>query len=230
MLRWTLAGILAISLSSLGAAFAQQAPPAGPGPDWGGRRGGDRVAGVVASVGVDRFTVKTPDGKEQVVLVSEVTRYREQRQEIQLEDLKPGDHVFVAGHMNSDHQLQAMMVGRATKEQMERFGGEGDRVFGQIVAIEKDQIRVSNRWQGERVVKIDDKTTFMKEGENSSLSDLKKGDRIFAVGKETDGVFVATRIMSGMMRGGRRRGGQQRGVPAGPQGGSPDMPPPPPPE
>jgi hypothetical protein len=71
-------------------------------------------------------------------------------------------------------------------------------------------------------VKINEQTTFMKEGKPSTLADLKVGDRVFAVGKETNGEFTATRIMSGMMGRGQWRGRRQppEGGP-GPEGGPP---------
>lgn len=227
MLRWTLAMVLAISFFGSGQVLGQGPPSAGPGRNWGGERGGDRIMGTVASVGVDRFTVKTPDGKKQVVLVDDQTRYREQQKEIQLEDLKTGDHVFIAGHMNADHQLAATMVGRATREQIQQFAAGGDRAFGEIVAIDKNQLRIRNRWQGERLVTVDESTTYMKEGKDSSLVDLKVGDRIMALGKQSDSGFTATRIMSGMMPGGGKRGGPGGGFPGGPGGGPPNQGPPP---
>ncbi|MBI4164126.1 MAG: hypothetical protein HY508_00150 [Acidobacteria bacterium] len=221
MLKWPLS--LALMVSLWGSAFAQQPPPQGPGGDWRGAQGGERVMGTVVSVGVDRLTVKTADGKEQVVMVSDQTQYRQQRKEIQLEDLKPGDHVFVAGHENADHQLAALMVHRVTDEQMQMFGPGGDRAFGEIVAIENNQIKVRNRRQGDRVVTINEQTTFMKEGKPSTLQELKVGDRIMAVGKEVDGSFTATRVMSGMMQGpwGRPGGGPRGGPGDGPEGSGP---------
>ena len=171
--------------------------------------------GTVASVGVDRLTVKTMDGKEQGIMVSDQTRYREGEKDLQLEDLKAGDRVFIRSRTGADNQKSALMVRRMTDEQMQRFGGQGDRAFGEIVAIEKNQLRLRNRMQGERVVKIDEQTTFMKEGKPSTLADLKVGDRVMAVGKESDGSFTATRVMSGPMGPGRRGGrqGEREGPP-----------------
>lgn len=222
MLKWSLAFVL--MMSSWGYAYAQQPPRRGPGGDWRGEQGGERVMGTVVSIGVDRLTVKTMDGKEQTVLVNDRTQYREEQKEIQLEDLKPGDHVFLRGLSSQDHQLTALMVRRASAEQMQRFGGEGDRAFGEIIAIEKNQLKLRNRRQGERVVTINEQTTFMKQGKPSTLQELKVGDRIMAVGKEANGTFTAARIMSGMMPGGpggRGWGGQRGGPEGGPEGQGP---------
>ena len=43
MLRWTLAMILAVSCFGPGQALGQGPPSAGPGRNWGGERGGDRI-------------------------------------------------------------------------------------------------------------------------------------------------------------------------------------------
>ena len=222
MSKWVVALLMLFPLLGTSPASAQQPPDSQSGPPEQRRMpmGGERVMGTVASVGVDRITVKTSGGKEQTVLVSDQTRYRAGREEIQLEDLKPGDHVFLMGRAGSDNEITALTVRRVTEQDMQRFGADGDRAFGEIVAIGNNQLTLRNRRQGERVVKINDQTTFMKEGKASTLADLKVGDRVMAMGKEASGEFTATRVMSGMMGRGQWRGGGQRpeGGP-GPEGG-----------
>jgi hypothetical protein len=208
MPKWIVTVLLLFPLVGLSPASAQQGPEPPSNRGFQGEPGGQRIMGTVASVGVDRITVKTTDGKDQTILVSDETRYREGRQEIQLEDLKPGDHVFVMGRAGSNNEITALTVRRVTEEQMQQFSGE--RAFGEIVAIGKSQLTLRNRRQGERVVKIDEQTSFMKEGKPSTLADLKVGDRVMAVGKETNGEFTATRVMSGMMGQGSWRGRGQR--------------------
>ena len=83
----------------------------------------------------------------------------------------------------------------------------GEVTFGEIVSLEKDRLKVRNRMQGERMVLVNEQTTFMKEGQPITLKDLKVGDRIYAVGKETDGQFIATRVATGQFQ---RGGGQFR--------------------
>jgi hypothetical protein len=218
MSKWIVTVLLLLPLVGLSPASAQQGPEPPAGRRFPGEPGGERIMGTVASVGVDRITVKTADGKDQTVLVGDGTRYREGRQEIQLEDLKPGDHVFVMGRAGSNNEITALTVRRVTEEQMQQFSGE--RAFGEIVAIGKNQLTLRSRRQGERVVKIDEQTTFMKDGKPSTFADLKVGDRVMAIGKEANGEFTATRVMSGMMGQGPWRGRGQRpeGSPgAGPQ-------------
>ena len=202
MPRWLVGMLLVFPLFGLNAGLAQERPQ--PGADRGPRRdfGGARVMGTVASVGVDRFTVKTPDGKEQAVLVDEQTRYQEGQKDIQLEDLKPGDRVVVRVQADPSNGFKAQMVRRVTGEQMQRFGS-GERAFGEIIAIENNQLKLRDPRQGERIVKLDEQTTFVKEGKPSTLQELKVGDRIVAVGKETSDGFTATRIISGPVQRGR---------------------------
>jgi 3-dehydroquinate synthase class II len=160
-------------------------------------------------VGVDRFEIKKMDGSTQTVMVDEHTRYRQGQQDIQLEDLKPGDQVSVRGQANSNKEFVAEAVRRATADEMQRFQNAGERVFGAIESIDKNQLKVSNPRQGERIVLVNGQTQFMKDGQPIALKDLKVGDRIFALGKETQGQFLATRVVTGQFRGpGQRRDNQ----------------------
>jgi hypothetical protein len=171
---------------------------------------GPPVFGTITSVGVDRFEIKKSDGSTQTVMVDEHTRYRQGQQDIQLEDLKPGDQVFVRGQANANKEFVAEAVRRATADELSRFQNAGERVFGAIVSIDKNQIKVSNPRQGERIVLVNEQTQFIKDGQPIALKDLKVGDRIFALGKETQGEFLATRVMTGQFRGpGQGRGNQQ---------------------
>jgi hypothetical protein len=196
--------------------------------------------GTITSVGVDRFEIKKPDGATQTVMVNDQTHFRQrqegqqQPQELALEDMKVGDHVFVRGTPNADKQVVAVGVNRVTAEQFQRFqsgggpgggqggpggfgggmgpggGGqmEGTRAGGEITAINGNQIKVQSRRGGERVIVVNDQTTFSKEGKTITLKDLKVGDRIFASGKEASGQFMATEVRSG--RPGEGRGNWQR--------------------
>ncbi len=159
----------------------------------------------------------------------------QQPQQLALEDLKVGDHVMVRGTPNADKQVAAMAVNRVTAEEFQRFqsgggpgggqggpgggrggfgggmgpGGGGPRMGGEIVSISGNQIKVQGRQGGERIIVVNDQTTFMKQGQAIALKDLKVGDRIFATGKEANGQFTATEVRTGMGRPGGGRGGAQ---------------------
>ncbi|SPE28002.1 exported hypothetical protein [Acidobacteriia bacterium SbA2] len=201
-------GLILFTITSV--AFAQQ-PDEGKTPQQHPPRqfAGPPVSGTIASVGVDRFEIKKMDGSSQTVMVDDHTHYRQGQQDIQLEDLKPGDRVFVRGQTNANKEFVAENVRRVTAEEMQRFGNAGERVFGAIVSIDKNQIKVNNPRQGERTIVVNDQTQFIKDGQPSALKDLKVGDRIFAMGSENQGLFLATRVMTGQFRQGGRRDNQQ---------------------
>ncbi len=234
-------------LSLAGSLAAQQnSPSPGQEPPRQGMGGPPPVMGTITSVGVDRFEIKKSDGTTQTVMVNDQTHYRQrvegqqQPQELALEDLKVGDHVFVRGTPNADKQVVAVGVNRVTAEQFQRFqsgagpgggpGGPGggggwgpgggglgaggggamagNRAGGEIISIAGNQIKVRGR-QGERIIVVNGQTTFAKEGQTITLKDLKVGDRIFAMGKEANGQFMATEVRSGRPSGGGGRGGFQ---------------------
>jgi hypothetical protein len=205
----SLAGIGVLLLAAhavLGLAALQESqPPQGPRPTPRFGMRGEGVFGTIASVGVDQFAVKKADGSTQTVIVDEQTRFRQGQQEIQLEDLKPGDRVMVRARTTDSKEFVAALVRRVTEEEMARLQNAGERAFGEIVSIEKDQLRLRSRFQGERVVAVNDQTSFLKDGQPITLKDLKVGDRVFATGKEIDGKFVATRIATGQFRRDGRR-------------------------
>lgn len=184
----------------LGSPQGTQKPPEQP-PARGGGPPGEIVTGTLASVGVDHIEIKSADGTSHTVLVNDQTRYRQGQQDIQLEDLKPGDRVFARGPVNDKKQFVAAMVRRVTDEEMQRFqgAGAGERLGGEILSINGNELKVRTRMQGDKVVVVNDQTTFMKEGQPITLKDVKVGDRIFATGKETDGKFVAERVMTGQI-------------------------------
>jgi predicted outer membrane protein len=201
-------GLMIIALTCC--AYAQQKDETKTPPQNAPRESaGQPVFGTIASVGVDRFEIKKTDGSTQTVMVDEHTRYRQGQQDIQLEDLKPGDRVTVRGQANSNKEFVAEAVRRATADEMQRFQNAGERVAGAIVSIDKNQLKVSNPRQGERTVLVNEQTQFMRDGQSIALKDLKVGDHIFALGKETQGQFLATRVVTGQFRGpGQRRENQ----------------------
>lgn len=213
-MRRLFSGLFAICITvavsaALARAFTPQETQPQP-PERGQGRGpqgqGEMLMGTLASVGVDRIEIKRQDGTSQVVMVNDQTQYRQGQQDIQMEDLKPGDRIIARGQTNDKKEFVATAVRRVTDDEMQRFQGGGDRVGGAIAAIDGNQIKIQNPRQGESIVFVNDQTTFMKDRQPITLKDLKVGDRIFAVGKVTDGKFVATRVMSGQFQ----RGGMGR--------------------
>ena len=188
-----------------------QGHPSDPGSQ-GPAQGRDGAFGTIASVGVDRLEIKKMDGTAQTVMVNDQTQYQEGRRDapknLHIEDLKAGDRVFVRGRANGNKELVALAVHRVTGEEMQRFSG--DRAFGEITSIDGNQIKVRNPRQGDKTIVVNDQTVFIKDGQPIALKDLKAGDRVFAVGKETNGQFVADRVMAGQLRRGGGPGADHR--------------------
>lgn len=201
-----LMGIFPALFALPGPGRAQQ-PAAPPGASLQLRRRppGERAFGTVTSVGVTQFEIKKGDGSSLTVMVGDSTRYRQGHREIQLEDLKPGDHVFVIGQTGGNHQFRARMVRRMSQEEMARFRNMGDRAFGEIVSIKNNELKIRNPFRGEQTVVVNDQTQFLKDGEAITLKALKVGDRVFAMGKEEGGKLVANRVVTGRFRGRSRR-------------------------
>ena len=76
--------------------------------------------------------------------------------------------------------------------------------------VDGNQIKLRNPRQGEKTVVVNDQTVFVKDGQPITLTDLKAGDRVLAMGKETGGQFVADRVMTGQVRGGGGPGAGRR--------------------
>jgi len=198
--------VAVLASASLNLAMAQGPQQPERGPRRGGFAQGEMVMGTLSSVGIDRVEVKKQDGSSQVVMVNYQTTYREGQQNIQIEDLKPGDHVFVRGKTNENKEFVALNVRRVTEEEMQRFQAGGERTGGLIVSIDGNELKIQNPRMGDKVVVVNDQTIFMKDGQPITLKDLKAGDRVFVIGKDQDGKFVAVRVMSGQFR----RGGMGR--------------------
>src|SRR5581483_6972928 len=199
---WLTFTVILLSFGMLSGSARAQAPknePTGP----GGPPPGGRVFGTVESIGVDRFTVKKMDGSNETVMVDDQTRYRQGQQDIQLEDLKVGDHVIAFGRPNENKEILARMVRRITEQEMARMPKPGEFAFGEIVSIDRNRLTLRNHRDGEQV-------EFIKSGQPITRKELKVGDRVFVLGKEANGTFSATRVTSGQMgfRGGFGREGQ----------------------
>ena len=205
----TLAILLSIPLTAQSEGQQNEPPPPQMQERMGPGMRGPRAGGTIVSVGVGQFQLKKMNGETQTVLVNDQTRIREGQRDnqktLELDDLKPGDHVMVMGQENDNKQFVATVVHRLTPEEMARFQNAADRAFGEIVSIEGNEIKVHSQYRGDQTIVVNDQTTFMKNGEAITLKDLKVGDRILAMGKETDGKLTAERVMTGRMMRGRGR-------------------------
>src|SRR5579863_10389147 len=103
-LLWLLVSTALALCATLGMSAQQNTQTPERGPRGGPAAQGEMAGGTITSVGVDRIEIKKQDGTAQVVMVNDQTHYRQGQQEIQMEDLKPGDRVFVRGKTNDNKE------------------------------------------------------------------------------------------------------------------------------
>ncbi len=214
MKRLTFATVL---LTLCAAAWAQgpdSPPPAdqpqgGPQGQWQGRGGhrGPGVAGTITAINGNTITIKTMDGNSATVNLTDQTRFRKERQDAKLTDLKVGDNVFVRGEKGSDGAIQAEMVAVPPQGMMGNFreGLGKNFIMGEIKSINGTQIEIARPDGVTQTISVDENTSFHKSQESVTLADFKVGDRVFGRGQMKDNVFVAGTLnqgQPGMWRGG----------------------------
>jgi Domain of unknown function (DUF5666) len=176
------------------------------------QRGRTFAGGTVTSVGVDQFAVRRPNGTSLTVLVDDQTRYEDQGKAIQLEDLKVGDYVMIrppsaeggeakqtqadgTAAAPSPSSITAAVVRVVPPSAMTAFNG--DRAFGTITAISGNQITLENPQGGTTTVVVRSDAVMRRDRKSATLQDFKVGDRVFVMGKESNGQFAASRLMGG---------------------------------
>jgi preprotein translocase subunit YajC len=182
---------------------------------WGRGRRGPGVAGTITAISGNTITVKTMDGNTAQVNVTDQTRYRKERQDAKLADLKVGDNVFVRGEKGSDGAVQAEMVAVPPQGMMGNFreGMGKNFIMGEIKAINGTQLEIARPDGVTQTISVDENTSFRKEGQSVTLADFKAGDRVFGRGEMKDNVFVASQLNEGGGPGMMRRGGGDGGAP-----------------
>jgi preprotein translocase subunit YajC len=214
---------LAILLALCVAGWAQGSnntpPPGQPqgqqegGGQRGGRRGGPGLMGEVTAISGNTITVKTMDGNAATVNVTDQTRFRKDRQDAKLTDVKVGDNVFVRGQKGSDGSVQAEMVAVPPAGMMGnmRDGLGKNFIMGEIKSINGTQIEIARPDGQTQTIAVDENTSFHKNRESVTLADFKAGDRVFGRGEVKNNVFVAATLnegQPGMGRSPRMGGGE----------------------
>ena len=212
---------IAILLALCVAGWAQgpdNAPPPeqpqvqqGGGWQRGGRRG-PGVAGTITAISGNTITVKTMDGNTATVNVTDQTRFRKERQDAKLTDLKVGENIFVRGEKGSDGSVQAerVAVPPAGMQNQFREGLGKNFIMGEIKSINGTQIEIARPDGQTQTIAVDENTSFHKNRESVTLADFKTGDRVFGRGEVKNNVFVAATLnegQPGMGRPGMRMGG-----------------------
>ncbi|SRR6266496_617472 len=208
--------LVAILLVICAAGWAQgpdnAATPGQPGQGQGQWRRGPGVAGSLTAISGNTLTIKAMDGSTVQVNVTDQTRFRKERQDAKLTDLKVGDNVFVRGEKGGDGVIKAEMVAVPPQGMMGNFreGMGKNFIMGEIKAINGTQIEIARPDGVTQTIAVDENTSFKKNQESVTLADFKVGDRVFGRGEMKDNVFVAGQLNQGEP-GMMRRGGGQGG-------------------
>ncbi len=68
------------------------------------------VAGNIISIDASALIIKTADGVEKTVIVTDDTSVRANRDDVKLTDLKVGNHVVIIGSPNDKGQITAALI------------------------------------------------------------------------------------------------------------------------
>jgi preprotein translocase subunit YajC len=94
-----------------------------------GEMGKDFVVGEVKSIDAPKITIQRPDNVKQTLELNEETSLRKGRESVTMEDIQPGDHVFVRGAVqNNVFVPKSVMV--ISPEQWKRMQDNGMIVGG----------------------------------------------------------------------------------------------------
>ncbi len=220
------------SLFAVAAVAQQDAPQSSP-PDsqspaqatqggqgnWQGRRF-QGTGGEITAINGNSITLKTRDGQTAQVSVSDKTQYRKDRAEAKMSDFKVGDMVMVRGDQK-DGVWQAEVVA-ARPAGMGMGGGQGGNfredmgkkfIVGKISAMNGTQLTIQRPDGVSQNITVDENTSFRKDNESVTLSDLKVGDQVFGRGELKNNVFVPSQLNVGQPRFGGPRGQNGGGAP-----------------
>jgi hypothetical protein len=236
-----IARIIALVLISSFCVWAQDAPQSPP-PDAqpqaqgnGEHHRGPGTGGTITAISGNSITLKTRDGQAAQVSVSDQTRFRKGRDQAKLADLKVGDMVFVRGEQK-DGVWQAEVVAERPEGGMGMggpgnggpgMGGPGGNfrenlgktiIMGQITALNGAQLTIQRPDGVSQNITVDENTSFRKDNESVTLTDLKVGDHIFGRGELKNNVFVPSQLNVGQPPFGR---GPRGGHGPNDQGGPP---------
>jgi hypothetical protein len=166
------------------------------------------MGGTITAISGNTITIKTMDGNTSQVNVTDQTRFRKDRQEAKLADLKVGDTIMVRGQQNNGvWQAEMVALPPAGFQSGNMREGLGKRfIVGQIKSIDGMQVEIARPDGLTQTITVDENTSFKKDNQSVTLGDLKAGDHVFGRGEMKNDVFVAAELNSGHTRLGRHGG------------------------
>ncbi len=163
---------------------------------------GQRVGGQVTAVDGAKITVQSGQNTQTIVTDANTKFYVAGQQTGSLADVKTGEYVMALVQKQSDGSLLATQVEVGAQGSFGfrgfGFGMMGQRVGGQVTALEGAKITVQ-AGQSTQTIVTDANTKFYVAGQQAgSLADVKTGEYVMAlVQKQSDGSLLATQVVVG---------------------------------
>jgi Domain of unknown function (DUF5666) len=190
----------------------------GRGPGRGGTMGGRGIVGKITAMTNGTIEVTKPDGTKVLVKLSANTEFRKDRQPAALIDFKVGDFVMVRGPENSDHTVNAEMIGGRSGNAGGgsgggRFGsGRGtggqagpgvpamgelgkDYVAGEVKSIDPPKLTVLRSDDVTQTLELNEDTSLRKGRESITMADIHPGDHVMIRGASQNNVFEPKNAM-----------------------------------
>ena len=199
-----------------------QSAPAGEGrgPGRAGAMGGRGTIGKITAMTNGSMEVSKPDGTKVLVKLSAKTEFRKDRQPAALTDFKVGDFVMVRGPENSDHSVNAEMIGGRSANGGGPNGGGGGRfaggrgpggaagpagpptgelgkdyVAGEVKSIDAPKLTVLRSDNVTQTLELNEDTSLHKGRESITMADIHPGDHIMIRGALQNNVFEPKNAM-----------------------------------
>jgi hypothetical protein len=210
-----LALCLAISALPASPALSAQDAPQQQGQGWQGRgQGGgmfgagmNGTEGTVTAISGGEISLKNEQGEAYKVETGPNTRFRKDRDEARLADIRVGDVIMAAGNLDDQAKtVGAVFVVVLSPEQaarMEKMRADFGKTWtaGRVTAINGLTLTVERPDKVTQSIAVDENTTFHKRGEDITFPDIKVGDMVRATGAVQGSGFLAVSLM--VMGGGR---------------------------
>ena len=212
MIRWRhMIAVAAVSALLLGVSTAQQpaqSPPARPQDDSAGQRGmrmGRGVGGTISAISGDTITLKSFNGQDATVKISDKTQFRKDQKEAKASDFKAGDMVIVRGEQNADGTWAAQTV--ISRSEIAQFAGGGQGgtrvmvgggpdappgganlqqmfeqawgkqfVVGRVKSIEGTKLTIEGPTDRSATIEVDENTSFRKAGSSAQAESITLPD------------------------------------------------------
>ncbi|HET6929533.1 MAG TPA: DUF5666 domain-containing protein [Candidatus Acidoferrum sp.] len=185
-----------------------QGPPAGGdrGSRHGGAREGRGTIGKITAIHGNSLQVLRPDGSTVTVNLTDKTEYRKDRQPARLSDFKVGDFVMVRGEENSDHTVNAQLLGgRSANGGVAMGAGPGggagfgemgkDFVAGVVKSVDAPKLTVLRADNVTQTLELNEDTSLRRGRESIIMADIQPGDHVVVRGGLQNNAFVPKAVI-----------------------------------